>query len=315
MQDVAEAIVMLSRHAPNSDGSATCLDEHAFVYLMELDTGNGTSIVIKNLQKAFHKEALDQYAFEAKKIVKERKSHWDEPEQTPTTAFALDLCPAVMILLNALAIGVSQDVDQEGMIWEIFNIIFTAFFTGEFLLKCKLYGCNIVLCGRDKLWNSFDLFCICIAYLDMGITYTFKMIVQGDGADLGYLMLLKMLRLARLARLIRLMRFKMFNELKMMVEGVFFGVRVLLWAIVLLFFLIFFLGIVMRTVVDEEYAEFKSLLSAMFTLFRCFTDGCTAYDGTPLQERLRQGYGQNVGSIFMIIYLGVLVRNSWLLVC
>ena len=25
--------------------------------------------------------------------------------------------------------------------------------------------------------------------------------------------------------------------------------------------------------------------------FRCFTDGCSAYDGTPLSERLREAYG------------------------
>ena len=29
----------------------------------------------------------------------------------------------------------------------------------------------------------------------------------------------------------------------------------------------------------------------MFTLFRCFTDGCESYDGKPLMERMRPKYG------------------------
>ena len=34
--------------------------------------------------------------------------------------------------------------------------------------------------------------------------------------------------------------------------------------------------------------------AAMFTTFRCFTDGCSAYDGTPLQERIRVFAARNI---------------------
>ena len=34
----------------------------------------------------------------------------------------------------------------------------------------------------------------------------------------------------------------------------------------------------------EDFVEFGSVPAAMFTSFRCFTDGCAATDGTPLQD-------------------------------
>merc|ERR1712176_1576640 len=52
--------------------------------------------------------------------------------------------------------------------------------------------------------------------------------------------------------------------------------------------------------------SFGSLLWAMFTLFRCFTDGCSAYDGTPLHVHLFERYG----IIFMISYILVFLFVS-----
>ena len=53
-----------------------------------------------------------------------------------------------------------------------------------------------------------------------------------------------MLRLAKLGRLVKALRYPMFDELKDMLYGVVSGVRVILWAIVLLFGCIFFLGLI-----------------------------------------------------------------------
>ena len=54
----------------------------------------------------------------------------------------------------------------------------------------------------------------------------------------------------------------------------------------------YLLGVVTRTLIGnvEELTvreEFGTVPAAMFTCFRCFTDGCAATDGTPLQEHLR----------------------------
>ena len=77
-----------------------------------------------------------------------------------------------------------------------------------------------------------------------------------------------------------------------MIQGVFTGLRVLFWAVVLLVGCMYLLGVVTRTLIGnvEELTvreEFGTVPAAMFTCFRCFTDGCAATDGTPLQEHLR----------------------------
>jgi hypothetical protein len=97
----------------------------------------------------------------------------------------------------------------------------------------------------------------------------------------------------------------------MMVQGVVSGVRVLCWAIVLLFFCIFVLGILMRKLVGDEQPEFSTLEAAMLKLFRCFTDGCTAYNGTPVQERLRYDYGivWMIGYILVFLFVTVGIFN------
>merc|ERR1719482_2150180 len=87
-----------------------------------------------------------------------------------------------------------------------------------------------------------------------------------------------------------------------MILGVMSGMRVLIWAVVLLFLCIYVLGVVMVKLDLEDEREFGTLASSMFTMFRCFTDGCVAYDGTPVIERVRGKLG-NFGTYFMIFYM------------
>merc|ERR1712224_1089595 len=145
---------------------------------------------------------------------------------------------------------------------------FYGFFLFEFLLKLKLVGWPLFK-GPDRLWNSFDLFCVVTSSVDL----IFQYLIFSDGIGLN-VMYIKLLRLARLGRLVRLLRFKIFHELKMMVQGVVSGMRVLAWAIVLLLFVVFLLGIVCRNLLSDQ-PEFSTVDRAMFSLFRCFTDGCT----------------------------------------
>merc|ERR1712098_451080 len=81
------------------------------------------------------------------------------------------------------------------------------------------------------------------------------------------------------------------GELRLMMFGVVSGMRVLFWALVLLFGIIYFLAVILNNVLSRKFLEFGSVPQSMFTIFRCFTDGCNAYDGTPLSEHLREEYG------------------------
>merc|ERR1712176_901605 len=92
-----------------------------------------------------------------------------------------------------------------------------------------------------------------------------------------------------------------------MIEGVMSGVSVLFWAIVLLAVVIFVLATAARMIIGEEREEFSSMAGACLTIFRCVTDGCSAYNGTPLQQHLYELYGPVFAIIYYVIYLGVTI--------
>merc|ERR1712176_1712240 len=92
-----------------------------------------------------------------------------------------------------------------------------------------------------------------------------------------------------------------------MIEGVVSGLSVLFWAIVLLGVCIFVLATAARMIIGEQRAEFSSMAIAMLTIFRCVTDGCSASNGTPLQEHLYEIYGSGFVLIYYIIYLSVTI--------
>jgi len=308
-----------SSQPPCSDIDDRSIDFDAFLYLMkngangadgeegcwDMDVCKTIDAMRSVMQDKFleqkHKERERCRSFSVRKS--KVKADDGPSRQQEYIQLANDSIPAFLIMLNALIIGLEADNgDSIPAFWEACELFFLVFFTGEFLLKFRTQTCRQVWSGPDRAWNGFDAFCIGTATFDMCITYGNKL-AGGEGVEVGGLMLIKMLRLARLARLVRLLRFKIFHELKMMVQGVVSGVRVLMWAIVLLFVCIFILGIVMRKMVGEAYEEFSTMGAAMFTLFRCFTDGCTAYNGTPLQERLRM----EIGIVWMLAYIMVIL--------
>merc|ERR1719352_1353819 len=84
-----------------------------------------------------------------------------------------------------------------------------------------------------------------------------------------------------------------------MIMGVVSGLRVLFWALVLLLVMVYLIAVVMTNFMSTDFEEFQTLPSTMFTIFRCFTDGCSAYNGTPLQEQVREEHG----AIFILFYV------------
>jgi len=230
----------------------------------------------------------------------------------------LDVISASVIMLNALVIGLSSDVEPDSDAWWYTEIACTVFFTAELIYNMRLSGCLRFFRGKQWAWNNFDFVVVFIALFDLVFTAAFRIVgpTGPGGPDTSSFTIIKMARLGRLARLVRVLRFQLFRELRSMIEGVLAGLRVLFWAIVLLFFFVYLVGIFMRKTVgdaehpDHEYARhrsFETVPVAMFTLFRCFTDGCTAYDGTPLQTHLYEYYGLPFMFGYMLMYLFVTI--------
>lgn len=225
----------------------------------------------------------------------------EEDDATTRLVILLDVIPALVIMANAVISGISADLDPDSAAWDYVETCFTTFFIAEILIKTKVFGCKVYFLGADWYWSWFDVFCVILALTDLVIKVGASTGGrESEGPSFGPL---KMLKLARLGRIVRLLKFKIFAELKLMIQGVFTGLRVLLWAIVLLLLLLYLLGIIGRTLLSH-IPEFNSVPAAMFTAFRCFTDGCSSYDGKPLQELIRQQLTQDgLGGLFMMLYI------------
>ncbi|CAJ1328943.1 unnamed protein product [Effrenium voratum] len=223
-------------------------------------------------------------------------------------AILVDVIPGIVIVLNALVLGLSSDIAEDHIVWQVCNTFFLVFYTLEFLVKIGVFGWRWFFLGNEWPWNAFDVFCLVLSYLEEMVTWILRS-TEGQVADLNTIVFIRMLRLTRLVRLVRTLRFEIFYELKTMVLGVASGMRVLFWAMVLLLVIIYTTGVAAKNVFGEAEPEFETVPAAMFTLFRCFTDGCTAYDGTPLMERLRPKYGIlfviSYVFMFMLVCLGV----------
>eukprot|EP00927_Polykrikos_kofoidii_P039615 TRINITY_DN33971_c0_g1_i1.p1 TRINITY_DN33971_c0_g1~~TRINITY_DN33971_c0_g1_i1.p1 ORF type:complete len:617 (+),score=69.52 TRINITY_DN33971_c0_g1_i1:65-1915(+) len=209
-------------------------------------------------------------------------------------ALAMDIIPALVIVVNAVVFGLSTDLYRHSRMWTICECAFTVFFVGEIVLKLRSLGVRSFLCGQEKWWSLFDTFCVIVACVDLAFA------LQDPTSSFTFI---KLIRMAKLLRLVRVLRFPVFVELKKFVTGLFCGLKVLLWAKVLLALIIYIGGIVMTNLVGDDQDEFKTLSSSMFTLFRCFTDGCTTSNGAPLHELLRKEYGFAIWLGWILSYI------------
>jgi len=215
--------------------------------------------------------------------------------------FIIENGPTVVIVLNTIAMGAAIDNDPEHIMWGILELFFAICYDMEFGYKLRMLGWRGYFLGPDCRWNGFDFLCLLLSLVDVILIFLVLIVSQWN-FSLGSASIIKVARLARLIRLVRTLHFEVFAELRAIVLGVFSGLRVLFWAIVLLLVLIYVFGIGMATLADSQ-AEFDTLPDSMFTIFRCFTEGCSAYDGTPLQERLRRTTFYDLGGVWMISYI------------
>ena len=228
----------------------------------------------------------------------------EESEDNATFLLMLDVVPAMVIFASSIVAGVSADVDPTNFAWTVCEILFAIFFMGEMVVKIKVFGLKGYFWGDDWYWSWFDLLCVILALIEM--TITFVSLAAGKKAEMGAMASLKMLKLARLGRIIRLLKFKIFQELKLMIQGVFTGLRVLFWAVVLLIGCVYLLGVVTRLMFWDK-PEFETVPRAMFTSFRCFTDGCSSYEGAPLQEILFRDWGFGFMLVYILLFLFVTI--------
>jgi hypothetical protein len=213
----------------------------------------------------------------------------------------VDTVPPAVIVLNAITIGLSADVDPENTVWKILELVWISVYLLEFVFKILLHGLREYFRGADRSWNLFDFTCLGLSLFDVFVTYIFATVISGS----TLVGLMKMVRLIRLMRLVRALHFPVFDELKQMVIGVAAGMRVLLWAVVLLFVIVFSVAVAANSLMGAEEKELATLPMSMLTVFRCYTDGCVSFDGASLSSRLFHKYGAPFFFGYMLSFMFV----------
>eukprot|EP00929_Paragymnodinium_shiwhaense_P037068 TRINITY_DN19813_c0_g2_i1.p1 TRINITY_DN19813_c0_g2~~TRINITY_DN19813_c0_g2_i1.p1 ORF type:complete len:843 (+),score=208.59 TRINITY_DN19813_c0_g2_i1:118-2646(+) len=234
----------------------------------------------------------------------------------------VDMAMAVVILANTMTLGLGADVEWVAL--EYAELGFNIFFVLEVCFKLWDKGLRQYFMGADRTWHVFDFGLSILAAMDISF------LLLSETASLNEnVTLIRLVRLARLQRFVKLLRYKLFHELNIMVKGVAAGFRTLFWAILLLGFMVYFTGLVLRMTIGFDVDScvetpdscsrpmrfhmtqtdmslpFNTMPNAMLTVFRCVTGDCSSPSGTPLTVILTDIYGALFVLPYCLTYLFV----------
>jgi len=240
----------------------------------------------------------------------------------------------VAIILSFLFLGLSLDIDPNWAGWIVLEGICAMVFVAEVVVKTYVLSPKGYFCGKDCVWNSFD---VLLSMVAVGETIL-NIVFATAGSEMKAALLLRGLRLARMARLAKLVRMPLLEELANIVSGFVLSVRALFWVIVTLNLVIYVLSLGLRTTIQavspnamdncpsgdsvdlgepvvgvdgsacklhhmygEEYCA--SVIGCMFSIFRCIVGECTTKGGRSLTMIFSDGFGVQ----FDIFYAGSMV--------
>jgi len=207
----------------------------------------------------------------------------------------------LVIILNAIFIGVSMDVDDpQATPMFVIEWIFAILFWTELMVKLYVHGWKDTYCGRDACSNIFD----CTLILADTVQLLIMVFWEEQGKKLSNTglsaSLFRVVRLFRLARILRLLQSSVFKDLLTMIHGMMGGMAALGWAVVLFIIFVYVVALLFREslgpnphrVSDERIERyFQSVPRAMFTIFRCSFGDCSTNGGTPIFEHVTDVHG------------------------
>eukprot|EP00930_Biecheleria_cincta_P084025 TRINITY_DN73523_c0_g1_i1.p1 TRINITY_DN73523_c0_g1~~TRINITY_DN73523_c0_g1_i1.p1 ORF type:complete len:745 (-),score=139.59 TRINITY_DN73523_c0_g1_i1:82-2088(-) len=255
---------------------------------------------LRTLQKAF--------VMEEQHVLYEDDGHDDYDNKlkanpyraiTDTKEKFLEFLPPIVVFMHVVVVGASEDVEPNSHVWIALEIAFTTFYFLEAVVKIGYYGVRGYFCGPDIGWNWLDFVILIMSLSDLFITTVLVHIAPKVSADLTTFVLFRLIRLCRLARLMKTLRLPFFKELRLMMQGLASGARVMVWAVVMLVIMIYIMAIALnKLLVSEE--QFSTVVGSMSTLFGCFTEGCISYVG-----ELRARYGMHFLGLYWLGYVCV----------
>jgi hypothetical protein len=212
-----------------------------------------------------------------------------------------------VISLNAFFIGVEMNYDREKYpgwhghtLFKSVNLIVCIVFTLEIVIKLYLHGFIEHFCGPEPKMNILD-----------------AVIVLADIIQLSEFLaiplppaLFRLVRLVRLVRLLRVVRSAVFADLLSMVQGIIGAMVTLVWALVLLLFMVYFFALLFFTLYESESPiggedvehvtyYFENVPRAFLTTFRCAFGDCSTAGGTPIFEMI---YNHEKSRLLIIVF-------------
>mmetsp|Transcript_1783 Transcript_1783/g.3931 ORF Transcript_1783/g.3931 Transcript_1783/m.3931 type:complete len:618 (+) Transcript_1783:55-1908(+) len=149
---------------------------------------------------------------------------------------------AVVIMLNSLSIGASVQYvavyGEEPLFFLVFGKLCAAYYFVELSLRCGSHRGRLkafFITSEDRHWNIFDLVLVLNSVVDVLMTVIFGHEVQSVGSGM------RILRMLRIVRIFRVFRFC--QELALLAATIVGSMMSLMWAIVLLFLIIYVFGI------------------------------------------------------------------------
>eukprot|EP00435_Cladocopium_sp_Y103_P074797 s107_g51.t1 len=194
------------------------------------------------------------------------------------------------IVVNVIFVGFSVDMqkdDPNNPVWQVVEIIFPTFYFFEAVGKLAVFGCRWYFLGEEYLWklgrsqmrNWFDFTCLLLSLGDLVLFIYVEISKVENPLDLQTLMLATLIYTAAIAATSMFGGDERVPEMRSLSRS---------WLLA------------------PNTDTMKNLVAlARFTLFRCFTDGCAAYDGTPLSERLYDIYGGWWVVPYVFLFVGV----------
>jgi len=217
----------------------------------------------------------------------------------------LDSSISVVIVLNAIAIGMSCDVAPMWGGWVVVDSGFAAFFLCEIIVQCACVGFRDYFFGVENFWHALELMLVGLAIMEVCINIMTPFPPPEDDDGASTLAMFKVLRLLRIARIARVGRLSLFKELSVLISGTLGGMRTLLFSIFLLAVPLYVFALIFRETLGDKgilghgAQAFGTLGLSFFTLFRCtVAQECTQPDGRPIFVEVTDRYGWGYGALY-----------------
>jgi len=210
------------------------------------------------------------------------------------TSSSFDYAVGALVVLNALSIGMQVDwaarntQEATPVTYKVINWIFCVLFTVELFLRICSFGRKFFY-NADWKWNIFDTVIVC---MQLAEELTSAIVDAMFGSELGSeytnFTLVRVLRVLRLVRIVRFTRIlRLIRELHTMVGSIIGSLRSFLWTVVLLFGLIYCVGVLITQIVadhiraepDQDLGDpalrryYGSLGSSVLSLFQALSGG------------------------------------------